>query len=82
MTDQMKTHLVDDLLNSLSGLSADTRDILRIKFEKLIADQGLVTREAFDIQQQVLQRTRAKLEQLEKTVKALETEKMTVKNSS
>lgn len=82
MTDQMKTHLVDDLLNSLSGLSADARDVLRIKFEKLITDQGLVTREAFDIQQQVLQRTRAKLEQLEKTVKALETEKMTAKNSS
>ncbi len=53
--------LKEDLENNL-------RAALHSAFDKL----ELVTREEFEVQAQVLARSRAKLEQLEKTVAALE----------
>jgi BMFP domain-containing protein YqiC len=53
--------LREDLENGL-------RAALHSAFDKL----ELVTREEFEVQAQVLQRSRARLEQLEKTVTALE----------
>lgn len=53
--------LKDDLENGL-------RSTLHSVFDKL----DLVTREEFEVQAQVLARSRAKLEQLEKTVAELE----------
>lgn len=53
--------LKEDLENNL-------RAVLHSAFDKL----DLVTREEFEVQAQVLARSRAKLEQLEKTVSELE----------
>ncbi|MCF6235523.1 MAG: accessory factor UbiK family protein [Gammaproteobacteria bacterium] len=75
------TKLLDDLARNLSkltpsGIGAIQKDlehnfrtILQSTFSKL----NLVSREEFDVQSEVLARTRAKLEILEKQVKELET---------
>ena len=49
-------------------LEQNFRSVLRASLNKL----DLVTREEFDVQEAVLAKTRAKLEALEKQVKALE----------
>jgi hypothetical protein len=78
----INSKLIDDLARQISGslpaglrelqrdLEKNTRTILQGTLSKL----DLVTREEFDVQSRVLARTREKLEQLEKTVAALETE--------
>jgi BMFP domain-containing protein YqiC len=76
----MKPDLIDDIIKTiqaslppgLSALQADLREHLRLKLEALFADQGLVTQDTFEIQRQVLLRTREKLEALEARVEALE----------
>ncbi len=76
------TKLLDELAQKLAGavptglqdfqkdLEKNFRAILTAAFAKL----DLVTREEFEIQQAVLERTRAKLEALETHVSALEVE--------
>jgi BMFP domain-containing protein YqiC len=54
------------------GLGADAERNLRAALESLFNRLDLVTREEFEVQQAVLARTRAKLEQLEKQIAALE----------
>jgi BMFP domain-containing protein YqiC len=54
-------HMQDDIENNIHSL-------LQSSLKKM----NLVSREEFDIQSAVLQRTREKLEQLEKTIKQLE----------
>jgi ubiquinone biosynthesis accessory factor UbiK len=71
------TRLIDDALAALrAGLPADlTRDIernLRGALTGMFERLDLVTREEFDVQQAVLARTRARLEQLERQVATLE----------
>ena len=53
-------HMQDDLENNVRSLLQTT-----------LAKMNLVTREEFDVQSAVLQRTREKLEQLEKQVEQL-----------
>ncbi len=79
----MDTRFLDDLARRLTeamptgvreiqaDLEKNVRAVLHASFSKL----DLVTREEFEVQSQVLARTRAKLDALEKEVKALE-EKM------
>ncbi len=76
----MDLHFIDDLSRRVAdalppGLQTLKQDvehnihaILRARLEKL----DLVTRDEFDAQTRVLARTRAKLEELEKTVAELE----------
>ena len=52
-------------------LEKNVRGLMTQGFQKL----DLVTREEFDVQTQVLARTRAKLEELEKKITALENNK-------
>ena len=56
----------------LKYLQEDLEKNLRSALEAGLSHLDLVTREEFDLQQAVLQRTREKLEQLEKTVASLE----------
>ncbi len=75
------TKLLDDLARNLSklipsgigeiqkDLEHNFRTVLQSTFSKL----NLVSREEFDVQSEVLARTRARLEVLEKQVKELET---------
>lgn len=53
-------HMQDDLENNVRNL-----------LQTALAKMNLVTREEFDVQSAVLQRTREKLEQLEKQVEQL-----------
>lgn len=69
--------LLDDMASKLSSLLAATpaSDIdknMRALLGNAFAKLDLVTREEFDIQSQVLARTRAKLKVLEARVDALE----------
>lgn len=71
---------LDNLAKKLSSfipepIQATQKDIeanLRSGLENGLRKMNLVTREEFDVQTAVLQRTREKLEQLEKRVLALE----------
>ena len=56
----------------LKHLQEDLEKNLRSALEAGLSHLDLVTREEFDLQAAVLQRTREKLEQLEKTVAGLE----------
>lgn len=79
----MDTRFIDDLAARLAAalpqgaqalrhdLEQNMRAVLQASFSRL----DLVTREEFDVQTQVLARTRAKLEALEQRVAALEAER-------
>jgi BMFP domain-containing protein YqiC len=54
------------------GPAADLDKNLRVMLGGLFSRLDLVTREEFDVQREVLLRTRAKLEELEKKVAELE----------
>lgn len=69
--DQLSQQLTKLLKASpLNDLENNCKALLHATFAKL----DLVTREEFDVQQNVLANTREKLEQLELVVKRLETE--------
>ncbi|MCX8145296.1 MAG: accessory factor UbiK family protein [Azovibrio sp.] len=69
--------VLDDISNKISALIAaspakDVEKNVRALLGSLFAKMDLVTREEFDIQAQVLARTREKLHALEARVEALE----------
>ena len=55
-----------------SGLTEDVRRNLKATLRSTLNKMDLVTREELEIQEMVLQRTRAKLESLEEQLKELE----------
>lgn len=77
MSDSIK---LDTLIDRIAGLLPktdgavinDVRKNLRALLTGALARMDLVTREEFDVQSAVLARTRARLEELEKQVRALE----------
>jgi hypothetical protein len=71
------TRLIDDALAALraglpANLARDLENNLRGALTGMLERLDLVTREEFDVQQAVLARTRARLEQLEREVAELE----------
>jgi BMFP domain-containing protein YqiC len=72
--------VLDDIARRLSGampaaaktLGDDLDKNLRTATQAVFARLDLVTREEFDVQRKVLARSREKIEQLERTVAALE----------
>ena len=78
----IQTKFIDDLARQISaslppGLREMQQDVeknIHAILQAALSKLDLVTREEFDVQTRVLARTREKLEQLEKTVAALETE--------
>ncbi len=71
--------ILDDITQRLKGAAPDARSVqddisrnLRAAVQAALARLDLVTREEFDVQTKVLARSRAKIEQLEKQVAALE----------
>jgi BMFP domain-containing protein YqiC len=69
--------LLDEMSSRLSTLlagtpAADVEKNLRTGLASLFAKLDLVTREEFDVQREVLARTRKRLEQLEARVAVLE----------
>ncbi len=77
MNAQNVQELARRLAESVPGTVQAAREDLERNFEALIASafarMDLVTREEFEIQQKVLQRTREKLSRLETELAALET---------
>ena len=76
----IQTNLIDDFANRVSAALPDNlrrmhEDMdrnVKAAMESAFAKMDLVTREEFDIQQQVLARTREKLQALQARVKGLE----------
>ncbi len=74
------TKLIDDLAHNLSKLippgidtiQRDLEDNFRTILQNTFSRLNLVSREEFDIQTEVLSRTRAKLKELEKQLEELE----------
>lgn len=70
--DEFSQRLADGLPKGLQGLQGDLERNLRGALEAALRQLQLVSREEFELQQAVLQRTREKLEALEARVAALE----------
>jgi len=63
--------LVSAVPPGLTAMQADVEKNIKTALSGMFAKLDLVTREEFDVQMQVLQRTREKLEALEQQVAAL-----------
>jgi len=77
LADAMLTNPVETILAELrklvpAGLGANVEHNLRAALHGVFDRLDLVTREELDVQEQVLARTRAKLEEMEKRVAELE----------
>lgn len=70
--DRLMADLSQRLPAGIGQLGNEIEGNLRAVLSEGIARLDLISREEFDVQQQVLARTRAKLEALEKQVAALE----------
>jgi len=70
--DSLQEKMPEGITSGLQGLQTDIEQNIRAAIEANLKKLNLVTREEFDIQQQVLLRTREKLEALEKKVAELE----------
>jgi hypothetical protein len=73
LIDDLSRRVADNLPRGLQTLQDDLQRNLRAGLEAALGRLNLVTREEFEIQQAVLQRTREKLKALEARVAALET---------
>ncbi len=72
--DDISKRILNALPPDLEQLTEDARKNARSAMSAALARADLVTREEFDVQSAVLARTREKLEALEQTVTALESE--------
>ena len=70
--DDFARRLADTIPENLRGLGEDLQRNLKATLRSGLERMDLVTREEFDIQQQLLARTREKLESLEERVALLE----------
>ncbi|MQX51852.1 accessory factor UbiK family protein [Alcanivorax sediminis] len=70
--DRLMADISRRLPNGLGGLRSEVERNVRSVLAETVSRMDLITREEFDIQQQVLLRTREKLEALEKQVAELE----------
>jgi BMFP domain-containing protein YqiC len=72
MLDEIATKLSGSLPSGLQELQGDFEKNARTTLQSALGKLDLVTREEFEVQSQVLARTRSKLEALETQVAALE----------
>ncbi len=76
----MKSSFIEDITRQVTDalpkdfqlLNKDIKENLRATLHSVLNKMDLVTREEFDTQTAVLQRTREKLETLEKQIQAIE----------
>ncbi|WP_294945846.1 accessory factor UbiK family protein [Sulfurivirga sp.] len=68
---QVISRVFQQLPPNLGALPEDARHALRLALQKALSDLDLVTREEFEVQQQVLWRTRQKVEALERRLDVL-----------
>jgi BMFP domain-containing protein YqiC len=70
--DDFARRLGEALPAGLTELRADLEKTARLGLQQMLEKMDLVTREEFEVQKAVLERTRARLEALEHRVAALE----------
>ncbi len=70
--DDLAKRVTDSIPDGLKFLQEDLEKNIRSALDAALSHLDLVTREEFDLQTAVLDRTRQKLEQLEKVVTELE----------
>jgi BMFP domain-containing protein YqiC len=70
--DDFARRIADTIPENLRGLGEDLQRNLKSTLRSGLERMDLVTREEFDVQEQLLARTREKLEALEQRVAALE----------
>ena len=73
--DQLASKLADAVPEDLQTLRADMENNFRSLLQTTLGKLDLVTREEFDVQRKVLERTRAKLESLEKALAEMQQDK-------
>ena len=62
----IKKKITENLPDDLDAIKGDLQQNIQSLIESQIKNLDLVTREEFEVQEQVLKRTRVKLEELEK----------------
>jgi ubiquinone biosynthesis accessory factor UbiK len=70
--DEIARRLIDHLPPALRATQRDLESNFRAVLRTSLSKLDLVTRDEFDVQSRVLERTRARLEALEERVRALE----------
>ena len=70
--DELGRKISDLLPAGVGQLQADVEANIRALLQTTLSKMNLVTREEFDVQTELLQRTREKLEQLEQELKTLQ----------
>jgi len=80
--DDISKHLAGSIPPGMQSLQNDLQRNLHTALEAALGKLNLVTRDEFDIQQAVLQRTRQKLERLEEQLQALEMQQKEAQNKS
>lgn len=69
--DSITNKITKTLPNNMKKIKNEVQDNLKIFLQNSIENLSLVTKEEFDIQKQVLLRTRKKIEKLEKQLNEL-----------
>lgn len=69
---QMAKQFVESLPPSMQAINKELESYMHDFMQKTLSNMSLVTKEEFDIQCQVLAKTRAKVDELEKVVAKLE----------
>lgn len=70
--DQLSQKFYDNLPPALKDAHSDLKGHVKSAMQSAFANMDLVTREEFDVQKKVLERSREKLEQMEKRLAELE----------
>lgn len=70
--DKLIQSVVEDLPKKIGPLGDELQDYLRQNLSSTLKKMDIVTRHEFDIQTAVLQKTRSKVDELEKIIKQLE----------
>lgn len=72
--DELVQRIMDSLPKGVTDLQQDVENNLRAVLQSGLKKMDLVTREEFEVQKQVLLRTRTKLEHIEAQLAALESQ--------
>lgn len=70
--DKLIQSVVDSLPGKVGAVSDEVQEYLRQTLSTTLKKMDLVTRHEFDVQTAVLQKTRSKVDEMERTIKELE----------
>ena len=71
LLDDLATKLADAVPDDITGLRDDLKRNFHAVLQSALSNLDLVSREEFDVQRKVLERTRSKLEKLEQELEEL-----------